>query len=109
MEKSNSAITLMEILKDIINSQHEKLFASEQMQKANPLGIETQKNWRKESERTNSEGCEKFGWNWITANESAISAASDLGVNYGHPQIKVFIQSIVFAVLDRIPTTNQTT
>lgn len=102
MKKESSATALFEFFEDTFNSQQGQLHASEQLRKTNPLNLGENRNWRKESDRINEEGAQRFGWDWVRANESAIAAADLFGVDYQNQQIRAFMQSIVFAALDRV-------
>lgn len=93
--------TIFDLVDNALNQERDKTHLAEHDHKTNPLKISKPINYQTQFEEINKKGVEAFGWDWIRANESAINTASDFGVNYEHPQIRVFMQSIVFAILQR--------
>ena len=100
-------MAIFDHIQEVIEFHQEQAAKEQSLRRTNPLNVKVEVNWQKAFEAINSKGVEAFGWDWIRANESAISAASNLGVNYEHPQIRVFMQNVVFAVLERTLPTNQ--
>jgi len=53
-------------------------------------------------EKTHNDGARKFSCMWLRANQAAITAASNLGLDFTKPEMKCLLTVICYDILDEV-------